>query len=878
MIFFFKPSALRSSQIESRLLRLAAIFLFLYSVALTLSATVRLRAWNVPYRWQHWLGWLVWYGVMLLFFNYLNRKLPEHDPYLLPITAILSGWGLLTIWRLNENYGFKQTIWLAISVLVCGVIAHRQDVLALLKRYKYVWLVSGLGLTALTFIFGTYPGGEGPHLWLGWGGMYLQPSEPLKLLLIIYLAAYLADQLSTSFNLLRSIIPTFLLVGAALGLLVAQRDLGTASLFIFIYFVILYISTGKRRVLALSVIITGLSAFFGYRLYSVIHLRIDSWINPWLDPTGKSYQIVQSLLAVAAGGMVGRGVGLGSPGIVPVAQSDYIFAAIAEETGLLGIVALLVLFSLLTGRGILISLRSSTAYQRYLSIGITAYFIIQTLFIIGGNLRVLPITGVTLPLVSYGGSSLLTSFVAILLLIFISSEIEEEPSPLPSATPFLLVGSGMLVGLLVIGLVSGYWSIVRAESLLTRTDNPRRSIDDLYVPRGALLDRNDYKIAYTTGKPGDYARQMAVPALAPVVGYTNPTYGQAGLEASLDGYLRGLQGSSGIDIWYNHIVYGQPPPGSDIRLSIDLKVQAKADTLLGNHKGAIVLINAQTGEILAMASHPYLDPNTMEPNGTNWQNDPHSPLVNRATQINYPIGTAIGPALLANAISTHHLPDLPQQLELETNLYGESRLWSCALKTSETTWGEAISKGCPAAVESLFKDSTVKSLQTLISNTKLDQAPQLPLIVAPSDNNIETLPGLSDSRSPVISASPLQMALLASTLSSSGNLPSPTITLSVNIHDHNRVVFTPRQSQTAFSADAAQKTAERLAVNGLPLWQSTANAYLNKDVVTWYLGGTLPSWNGAPLAVTVLLEENNPAEAQDIGMTLLKSIIQPVEK
>ena len=305
MILFFSPSNTPSSRLESRLLQLAALVLFFFSAELTLAPAIRLRTWDVAYRWQHWLGWIVWYAAMLALFLLLKRRLPDHDPYLLPVTALLSGWGLLTIWRLNEGFGLRQTLWTALSVGLCLVLLQRRQLLPLLRRYKYIWLVSALLLTGLTFYFGTYPGGEGPRLWLGLGNnIYLQPSEPLKLLLIAYLAAYLADQLPTSSSLLRTFLPTTLLVGAALGMLLAQRDLGTASILIFIYFTILYFSTGRRRVLIFSFLATLLAVLLGYHYVTVIHIRIDSWINPWLDPSGKSYQIIQSLLAVAAGGLM----------------------------------------------------------------------------------------------------------------------------------------------------------------------------------------------------------------------------------------------------------------------------------------------------------------------------------------------------------------------------------------------------------------------------------------------------------------------------------------------------------------------------------------------------------------------------------------------
>ncbi len=415
--------------------------------------------------------------------------------------------------------------------------------LQLLRRYKYLWLTSGLLLTGLTFLFGTYPGGEGPRLWLGCCGVYLQPSEPLKLLLIIYLAAYLADRLPFSFSLPQLLVPTLIIIGLALTMLVGQRDLGTASLFILIYTVIVYIASQHKRMLVISLATLLCAGFLGYFLFDVVRIRVDAWINPWLDPSGRSYQIVQSLLSVASGGIIGRGPGLGSPGVVPVAHSDFIFASITEETGLIGVCALLGCLALLIGRGFRIAMHAPNNYQRYLAAGISSYFGTQAIFIIGGNLRLLPLTGVTLPFVSYGGSSLLTSFIACLILILISNRSEEEPAPLTRPKPYLFISGGLMAGLLALGLAAGWWAVVRSDNLLVRTDNPRRSITDRYVIRGALLDRHTTPIVRTTGVPGEYKRLYEYPPLSLTTGYNNPLYGQAGLEAGLDSYLRGLQGN-----------------------------------------------------------------------------------------------------------------------------------------------------------------------------------------------------------------------------------------------------------------------------------------------------------------------------------------------
>ncbi len=188
-------SVLLKDRIQARLLLLAGLFLGLYSLALTLSPIVRFRSFDEAYRWQHWLGFLVWLCIFAVAYYQVRHQLPKSDPYLLPLVALLSGWGLLTIWRLYPDFGLRQTIWMIVSIVVFILGVRFAGLLSFLRRYKYLWLTTGLLLTALTLVLGTNPmTGSSPRLWLGCCGVYFQPSEPLKLLLIIYLAAYFADR------------------------------------------------------------------------------------------------------------------------------------------------------------------------------------------------------------------------------------------------------------------------------------------------------------------------------------------------------------------------------------------------------------------------------------------------------------------------------------------------------------------------------------------------------------------------------------------------------------------------------------------------------------------------------------------------------------
>lgn len=803
-----------AGRLQSRLLKFAGVFLFLYSIILTLAPAVRARSWSVDFNWSQWLGFAAWVVIFFLAHQVSRRCLPDSDPYLLPIAALLTGWGILTIYRLIPGYGLRQTAWLLVSGLVLLIALSLSPNLNILRRYKYVWLTSGLILTALTLIFGTDPSGGYEHAWLGCCGIYLQPSEPLKLLLIIFLAAYLADRLPLGLHPVPLIAPTAVVMAVALSLLFVQRDLGTASIFIFLYTIILYVASGKRRILLISLVGLVAAGVAGYFLFDVIRVRVDAWLNPWLDPSGHSFQIVQSLMAVANGGTLGRGPGLGSPGLVPVAVSDFVFTAIAEETGLVGTLGLLGLIGFFVARGIRTAMHAPDNFRRILAAGLTGYIGAQSILIMGGNIRLLPLTGVTLPFVSYGGSSLLTSFLAVIILLFISNQPDDEPAPLPEPGPYLFLAGLLGLGLFALAATNAWWAVWRGPAILERTDNVRRSISDRYVKRGSLLDRNGTPINTTEGVSGSFFRTYLYPDLGPITGYTQPTYGQSGLEASLDPYLRGLQGNPISTIWWDHLVYGQPPPGLDVRLSLDLILQKKADSLLGNMGGAIILINAESGEVLAMASHPTFDPNQLDSQASSLLQDPTSPLLDRVAQVLYPPGNALQPFYLAAGIGT------PPNL---------------------------------SAAEQLYEALGFRTTPNL----------HLPVVSASAPNT-------------QLKVSPLQMVLATATISHSGILPPPRLTMAVDTPLQGWVILPALSpSVTVFPVESVTRTAQALMVSGQPIWQWNGQADQDKRAYTWSLGGTLPDWQGPPLAIAVLLEENNIDRAASISQSMLVAAINP---
>jgi cell division protein FtsI/penicillin-binding protein 2 len=479
-----------------------------------------------------------------------------------------------------------------------------------------------------------------------------------------------------------------------------------------------------------------------------------------------------------------------------------------------------------------------------------------------------------LPFVSYGGSSLLTAFLSLLFLLHISNVEEGKIVPAPELARYLRLG-GFLIGWLVaIAFIAGWWAYYRSPTLLERTDNPRRAIADRFVPRGAIVDQRNTPLAANLGSPGEYVRQTIYPDLGPVIGYTHAIYGQSGLEASLDEYLRGIRGNPGLTIAWNHLLYGQPPPGLDVRLSLDLNLQKVADQMLGDRLGALVLMNAASGDILAISSHPTFDPNQLDQHWQTLVDDPRAPLFNRATLGRYPPGTALGFLFYVAAQENGDLPSLPRQLDLSL----DELALQCAFLPEHPTWESAIANGCPATQLALARSLGEESVLELYKRLGFYEAPDLRL---PTDS----LPSPAAFPDPEaaflgqseIAVSPLQMALAASTLSAGGARPAPKLASAVNTPQAGWVVLPPLgNSHRVFSEQMTREVVNRLAIERLPAWQTLAVVPRGpQGSITWYIAGTLPSWDGARLTLVLLMEEGDPDLAEVIGRSVLQAALQP---
>ncbi len=359
----------------------------------------------------------------------LRRAGHGGDGLLLPLAAVLTALGLIMVFRLKPDLYMVQALWAAIGLgafVATAFVFRRAEQWS---EYKYFWGLAGIGLLLATALFGVDVGGN--KNWLVFGPVRFQPSEFAKLFIVLFLAAYLSERrevlafATRSFGPLvlpqpRIMAPLLAIWGLAMLMLVAQRDLGAALLFFGTATVMIYLASGRPGYLWWGAGMFLVGTALAYALYPHVRVRIDIWLDPWADPSGKAYQIVQSLFALGSGGALGSGLGYGFPNLVPEVHTDFVFAAIGEELGLAGAGAVMMLYVLMVYRAFRAALLAPTPFRALLAGGLAVLLALQVLVIVGGVTKFLPLTGVTLPLVSYGGSSVVATFILLGMVLAMS--------------------------------------------------------------------------------------------------------------------------------------------------------------------------------------------------------------------------------------------------------------------------------------------------------------------------------------------------------------------------------------------------------------------------------------------------------------------------
>ena len=648
---------------------------------------------------------------------------PGADPAILPVVFLLSGIGITFVTRLAPSLAMSQLIILFASIALMIITLALVKNLDIVKRYKYTFGAIGILLLILPMFIGTEI--YGSKLWIRIGSFTIQPGEFAKIFIVLFLAGYLSENrelLSISSHSilgfkvprLRLLTPLFLVWGVCLLVVVFERDLGSALLFYTIFLMMLYAATGRVSYVVIGFFLLGVGAVGAYHFLSHVQVRFQVWLNPFADAQNKGYQIVQSLYSLADGGLFGVGVGKGLAKLIPIVESDFIFSAIGEEMGLLGGAAVLLGFMLFAVRGLTTAARAKSDLAAFTATGLTAAISFQAFLIVGGVTKLIPLTGVTLPFMSQGGSSLLASFIIVALLMRAGDEatgrsVELAGTGISTALPdsavagtstsksgtrFFTGGTGATAGsharpnsrmrrrLLdtpesgVLGRVAlakrltvtvfvftglfailignlTYVQVFQAKNIQNMSSNNHTIMRAAYVKRGSIITSDGVTLAESVqNADGTYSRSYPNSNLAAhTVGYYSTQYGSTGIEASMN---ETLTGSRDYSSWKNAVnsLAGITQPGNTVKLTINSSIQQAAEQALAGKKGAIVVLDPRTGAVLAKASAPsYDNSNIDELMGEN-SNAAEGSLVDRTTQSLYTPGSTFKVVTLAAALDS----------------------------------------------------------------------------------------------------------------------------------------------------------------------------------------------------------------------------------
>ncbi len=584
--------------------------------------------------------------LMALSYGHYHRQIMNHMKLFLSVGFIIQA-------RLSFDKARRLLIIIAVSLLICLVIPLLIRRLSILRTKKFIFVYGFLGAALLAFVYALGTVSYGSKLSMKIFGLAFQPSEFVKIIFAFFLAGLLYETCRLGRLFLSAILSAVYVL-----LLVASKDLGAALIYCMIYLAVVYAATGKRRYLLSGLMIGGLAGVVAYRLFAHVRVRIGIWLDPWSDVDGTGYQLTQSLFGIGMGDWFGRGLGRGIPETIPFVDEDFVFSAVAEEMGVVFGILLIMVYLNLVLLFLFLAQRMKNRFYRLVSVGIAVSLGIQTFLTIGGGSRLIPLTGVTLPLISNGGSSAMATIMMFGIMFGVSmirqdelKEPEGEDEELLAADEsrilaeikrkrgiFWLGGIYAVLFLLMCGNLI-YFTIAQREEVINASYNHKRQellAQENY--RGTIYAADGTVLAETLPLE-DGTEQRSYPygnVYAHVIGYI--PYGGSGVEQAANMLL--LNSSITMSEILANQWEGRKNPGDSVYTSLDPRLQRIAYDSLGMYHGAVIVTEAKTGRILAMVSKPDYDPNEI---ALIWDDlladEESSVLVNRVTQGLYPPGS-----------------------------------------------------------------------------------------------------------------------------------------------------------------------------------------------------------------------------------------------
>ena len=862
-----------------------------------------------------------------------RRFAPGADPALLPIAFALSGIGIAFVTRLAPDLAVNQVMWLflgvAFMVLVLAFVRNLDKV----ANYKYTLMIAGFLLLLSPLVPGLGQEIYGSRIWLSLGGFSFQPGEIAKIIIVLFLAGYLAqnrEMLSVftvrvgPFRLpdIRTLLPLILMWGVALLIVVFEKDLGSALVLFFMFLVMLYVATGKKFYLAIGLGLIAVGGVGAFLAFDHVQVRVNTWLDPFADAQNTGYQLTQAIYSIADGDLFGVGLGNGLAEQIPVVESDFIFADIAEEIGLLGAAGVLLLFLCFAIRGFVTAARAKSDVSSFAAVGLTSVIVLQAFIIVGGVTRLIPLTGITLPFISQGGSSLLASFIIVGLLLRCGDEGTGVGQEMTSATSSLHANSVLgrvslgkrlshsmlfcsaLFALLVANLTM--IMVVQADYYQNMPGNNHSLAKEARTERGTISTYDGVVLAQSVPtEDGTFERVYPAGDLASqVVGYSSARFGTSGIEQAYNDTLKGKENfASWTDVLNSFAGIGGA--GNDVALTLNSKIQQAAQDALAGRTGACVVMDPDTGAVLAMASSPTYDAADFETVIEQANADSSDTrLINRAIHALYSPGSTFKIVSLATALEDgvadeNTVYDAPGSMEIgnadvvnfDGNSYGRLTLAQATELSANTAFGQlGVEMGADALVagaEDFGFNKDIEFALTLYTSLMPDpdDMTEWETAWAAAGENVGENKTASHPSPNGPQATVLEMALVGSAIANDGTIMQPYLVDGIyNANGERSFTAQPTKLMQAVSETTAGRVRDVLvgvvnngtgtdaAIDGVQVAGKTGTAEKVDGNDSWFVG--MAPADDPRVVVALIIEDGEEGVGAQKAQNILKTALE----
>lgn len=716
--------------------------------------------------------------VVIFSFLVLMRAIyPRTNRLILNHTAMLLSISFVILTRLSITRSIRQFAIVAISLIVALILPLLSKHFKVLRKCRYIFAITGILILGAVLITGSITNGS--KISFSIMGVSFQPSEFIKMLYVLFLAGmlYRADKF-------RHILISAALAAIHVLILVASRDLGSALIYFTVYVVMLYIATAKKRYLLLGISGAAVASYAAYLLFSHVQVRVAAWLDPWADIDSKGYQIAQSLFAIGTGSWFGMGIGGGMPNTIPYVEQDFVFSAICEEFGVIYGICLILLCLNLFMEIAHVAYICKDRFMKLSAYGLGVTYIFQLFLTIGGNIKFIPLTGVTLPLISYGGSSALATLMMLSLVQSLYQKhdllLDEEENETRGTTLQISVISGAFVCLFAaMSVYLAHYVYFDSVKVINNTYNTKRQeVLASKTIRGDILAADGTILATTIQNEAGESRYYPYgEVFAHAIGYAEN--GRMGVEQSANIYLVSSDVSINQKVQDN--LEDVKHMGNTVYTTFDTRLQHIAYNALGIYEGAVIVTEPTTGKILAMVSKPDFDPNTiLEKWDSIIADEDSSILVNRASQGLYPPGSTFKILTALEYIKENAADYEDYEYECNGSFTKDDSTIRCyhGTKHGDVDFLTSFAKSCNSSFANIGVDLDRAEFSKTLNKLLFNQ--ELPVDFVSNKSRINVSEDTSDSN--MIQAaigqgttqmSPLHLAMITSMIANDGKMMVP---------------------------------------------------------------------------------------------------------